>query len=144
MIKKHFNKIIALGIVATSVLVFNPTGANAEWKQDSTGWWYTEGDSWDTGWRNIGGEWYYFKDDGYMFNSPYCYFNNNVGSYVGARYIESNGEVYYFDKDGHMLHDCFIVQGSGGYQSWLKSDGTQDDKFYGNKYNGNYDLSQVK
>ncbi|OAV40602.1 hypothetical protein [Clostridium saccharobutylicum] len=51
MIKKHFNKIIALGIVATSVLAINPIGASAEWKQDSNGWWNTEGSSYSIGWK---------------------------------------------------------------------------------------------
>lgn len=42
------------------------TVASSEWKQDSKGWWYTEGNSYATGWRLIQGNWYYFNPDGYM------------------------------------------------------------------------------
>lgn len=139
--KKTLVKILSAALVSCGLFAIP---ANAEWKQDNHGWWYSEENSWATGWRNIDGEWYYFKDDGYMVNGPYCNFNKKVGSFVGAKVIESNGECYYFDKDGHMLHDCFIVQGSGCYQSWLNSDGTMSSEHFGNKYNNNYDLSQVK
>jgi hypothetical protein len=41
--------------------------ASAEWKQDSNGWWNTEGSSWwSVGWKEIDGKWYYFGQDGYM------------------------------------------------------------------------------
>lgn len=38
----------------------------SQWKQDSKGWWYAEGNSYVTGWRLIDGNWYYFNPDGYM------------------------------------------------------------------------------
>lgn len=38
----------------------------AAWKRDKTGWWYAEGSSWATGWRQIDGKFYYFYDNGYM------------------------------------------------------------------------------
>lgn len=139
--KKALAKILSIALVSCSLLAIP---VSAEWRQDSNGWWYTEGNSWATGWRYINGDWYYFKSDGYMLNSPYCEFNNKVGSYVGAKFLFYNGEVYYFDKDGHMLHDCFVVEGSGCYQSWINSNGSLSDKVYGNKYNNNYDLSQAR
>ena len=117
--------------------------ASAEWIQDSNGWWYTEDNSWATGWRYINGEWYYFKDDGYMVSSPYCNFSNSIGSYFPGTPIECNGDLYFFDKNGHMLHDCFVIQGSGGFQSWLDSNRNSIEKQYGNKYSGRYDLSQA-
>lgn len=66
MLKKHLNKIMALGIIATSIMTFSSIGANAEWKSDSIGWWNTEGSSYSTGWKLIDGNWYYFYSDGYM------------------------------------------------------------------------------
>jgi hypothetical protein len=59
-------KVIAGLLVVASVLALNPIGASAEWKQDSNGWWNTEGNSWSVGWRQIDGKWYYFGQDGYM------------------------------------------------------------------------------
>lgn len=66
MKKLKLTKFIASTLVAVSVLALNPIGASAEWKQDGTGWWYTEGSSWATGWRQIESKWYYFYADGYM------------------------------------------------------------------------------
>lgn len=59
-------KVIASTLIITSVLALNPIGASAEWKEDSIGKWYTEGNSWAKGWSMIDGEWYYFNDKGYM------------------------------------------------------------------------------
>lgn len=42
------------------------TEVSSQWKQDSKGWSYTEGNSYATGWRLIQGNWYYFDLDGYM------------------------------------------------------------------------------
>ena len=53
MKKLKLTKVIASTLVVISVLALNPIGANAEWKRDHTGWWYTEGNSWATGWRLI-------------------------------------------------------------------------------------------
>lgn len=66
MKKFKLTKVIASLLIAASVLALNPIGANAEWKQDSTGWWYTEGNSYVKGWRPIDGKWYYFYSNGYM------------------------------------------------------------------------------
>jgi FOG: Glucan-binding domain (YG repeat) len=59
-------KIIVKSLLVASVLTLNPIGASAEWKQDSNGWWNTEGSSWTVGWRLIDEKWYYFGQDGYM------------------------------------------------------------------------------
>lgn len=63
---KSIKKLIAISILSLSILSINPICANAEWKQDSNGWWNTEGDSWSTGWRQIDNKWYYFDNNGYM------------------------------------------------------------------------------
>lgn len=36
---------MASSLAVTPVLALNPIVANAEWKQDSSGWWNTEGSS---------------------------------------------------------------------------------------------------
>lgn len=66
MIKIKLRKVIAYSLIAASILTIYPTSANASWKQNSTGWWYTTDNSFATGWKQIDGKWYYFYSDGYM------------------------------------------------------------------------------
>ena len=67
MKKLKFKKIISNSLIVVSILALNQIGASAEWKQDSNGWWNTEGSSqWSVGWKEIDGKWYYFGQDGYM------------------------------------------------------------------------------
>ncbi|NOW03828.1 leucine-rich repeat protein [Clostridium beijerinckii] len=66
MRKLKLTKVIASSLVVASVLALNPISASAQWRQDNKGWWYTDGDSWYTGWKQIDGKWYYFYPSGYM------------------------------------------------------------------------------
>lgn len=59
-------KAIASSLGVVSILAVYPIKASAQWKQDSNGWWNTEGSSWSVGWKEIDGKWYYFRQDGYM------------------------------------------------------------------------------
>ena len=79
MKKLKLTKVITSLLIVASVLALNPIGASAEWKQDSNGWWNTEGSSYSTGWRSIDGKWYYFYDTGYMASNAWV-----NGYYVGA------------------------------------------------------------
>lgn len=66
---KKLSKLIAGLLLGISILVLKPIGASAEWRQNTTGWWYTEGSRWANGWRNIDSKWYYFDSDGYMLHN---------------------------------------------------------------------------
>ena len=63
---RNLIKIFGGLLTVLTLIIANPTLANAAWKQDGTGWWYTEGNSYTTGWRIIDGKWYYFYTNGYM------------------------------------------------------------------------------
>ncbi|EKQ57891.1 MULTISPECIES: putative cell wall binding protein [unclassified Clostridium] len=73
MIKK-LKKLTAGIITIAAIFSLNPIAAHAEWRQNPTGWWYANGDSWYTGWKQIDGKWYYFKKDGYMAHN--CFISN--------------------------------------------------------------------
>ncbi|NFN94914.1 hypothetical protein FDB28_12630 [Clostridium botulinum] len=88
--KKSIKKLIAIGIIASSICALNPIRANASWKQDSVGWWNTEGSSYSKGWKNIDGKWYYFYNNGYMAK------NTTIGGYVlgsDGAWITGNNNV---------------------------------------------------
>jgi hypothetical protein len=104
--KPKLTKVIFSTLVVVSVLVLKPIGVGAEWKQDNTGWWYTEGSSWSVGWKLIDGKWYYFGQDGYM----------------KTGWIKYNDRWYYLNLDGSMAHDTTIdglTVGSDG--AWNQS-----------------------
>jgi hypothetical protein len=89
---KILNKVSAGLLLFAIILIVAPTGASAAWKQNNVGWWYTEGNSYALGWRNIGGTWYYFNSNGYM----------------KTGWANINGDYYYFDTAGAMAHDSKI------------------------------------
>jgi hypothetical protein len=66
MKKLKLTKFISGSLLIASIFVLSPIGVSAEWKQDSNGWWYADGASWYTGWKQIDGNWYYFYNNGYM------------------------------------------------------------------------------
>lgn len=94
MINKKLQKIISIGII--SIMMFIPTIANAEWKQNNIGWWYTEGNSYiQNGWKLINNNWYYFDNNGYM----------KVG------WLNDNGKWYYLSQSGSMLSNTITPDG---------------------------------
>lgn len=109
MKKQNLKKIITMGLIATSLIVVAPIRANAEWKQDNTGWWYTEGSSYATGWRQIGSDWYYFDSNGYM----------------KTGWLNDNGKYYYLNSDGRMAQGSMVIDGEKFYfnldGTWNKS-----------------------
>ena len=66
--KKHREstaKLLLASIVLTAGM--SMTTWAAEWKQDTTGWWYEQdGGGYTTGWNWIDGKCYYFDTNGYM------------------------------------------------------------------------------
>lgn len=95
MIKNYLKKAIVLATITTLIMVLNPIGASAKWEFDRNGYWYTEGDSYATGWRFIDGYWYYFHSNGYK----------------ARGWQKLDEKWYYFDRDGTMVANGLV----GGY-----------------------------
>jgi len=115
MKKFNLTKLIVGSLVVTSLIALNPIGANAEWKSNSKGWWYTEGNSYATGWKVIRGNWYYFYSDGYM-----------------AKDITIGG--YYLNSSGAWTSEVPISKGESGLDSLgqeiLNNISIENPKFY--------------
>lgn len=81
---RKLTKVFAGLLAALTLIIASPIQANAEWKQDSTGYWYTEGNSYATGWRSINGNWYYFYSNGYMAHDCWIgdYYLNSQGAWT--------------------------------------------------------------
>ncbi|MDR3594161.1 hypothetical protein [Clostridium sp.] len=95
--KKNIKRYIVMGIISASIMAVNPIAAHAEWKQDNTGWWYSQGNSYAQSWlQDNNGKWYYFGQDGYM----------------KTGWLNDNGKWYYLNNDGSMAVNTNI----GGYQ----------------------------
>jgi len=129
MKKLKLTKVIASTLIAASVLALNPIGANAEWRQDAKGWWYTEGRSWAEGFRVIDGSLYYFDSKGYMAHGKPNDFGDKVGlndngqftnvTIHGAwAFCEQTGEIVaYLGSDSNVAIpdkiDNVVVKGIG-------------------------------
>lgn len=97
-------KLIISALILVLALVLKSTEANAEWKQDNCGWWYSEGNSYAMGYREINGNTYYFDSNGYM-----------KTGWIQDKYY---GTWHYFYSNGTMAYNTVI----DGFQ--LDQDGT--------------------
>lgn len=84
LIKLLVGSLVVTSLVVTSLIVLDPIGVSAEWKSNFKGWWYTEGNSYTTGWKLIRGNWYYFYSDGYMAKDTTIdgYYLNSSGAWT--------------------------------------------------------------
>ncbi|MCE5220901.1 MAG: hypothetical protein LLF98_06425 [Clostridium sp.] len=153
---KNFKRLLSTLIAFIAIAMLNPTGANAEWRQNSTGWWYTEGNSYATEWRFIDGNWYYFYSDGYMATNAIIdgYYLNENGAWSNdseynitiinaqemvKQYLSNNGkyipqivEVDHVEGNSWVLH-CYDVITYPGEGSHTATSGW----YYVDRDNGN-------
>lgn len=100
-------KIVAMALVAASLVTVAPVSASAEWRQDSSNKWnWTENGSKATGWKLINGNWYRFDSQGTMYTGwinegGTWYYTDNSGA-MKTGWIMSNGVWYYTDNSGAM------------------------------------------
>ena len=115
MKRDFLKRIIAMSIMVSTVLM--PISANAEWKQDSNGWWNTEGGSWSVGWRNINNNWYYFNPStgymqtGWINDNGTWYFASQDGA-MKTGWINDNGTWYFTNQNGAMQTGTVEVDGN--------------------------------
>lgn len=110
MRRPKLSKLIVSSLLATSLLALSPIAANAEWKKDSTGWWFTEGNSsYATGWRLIDRNWYYFYSDGYMAHDTSIdgYYLNSSGAWTDSASAVIGREIL---KNIRVQNPTFYMQ----------------------------------
>ena len=100
MKKKTLSKIIGASMLAIGIIAMVPKEAEASWILDRNGWWYSEGNSWATGWRYIGGNWYYFNSQGYMLND----------TIVDGYYVDSSGKwIQSYKPTSNMITTSYDI-----------------------------------
>ena len=112
MKKVKLTKLIASLIVIGSVFTINPITASAEWKQDNSGWWYVDGDSWVTGWKLIDGKWYYFNSNGYMANNTIIdgYKLGSDGAWIQNVILATVGNENIMEDDLNKVMNSYDAQ----------------------------------
>ncbi|NFN94663.1 cell wall-binding protein [Clostridium botulinum] len=133
----RLKKVIASALIVTSILALKPIGASAEWKNDNTGWWYSEGNSYSVGWKSIDGIWYYFYPNGYMakdttvdgciLSSSGAYDAETQSKKISAVYpsnwlkvVENGIELNYLDDKGTNLTSIAVNMGGLSKENFIE------------------------
>jgi|GEM_PF-2976432 len=135
MKKNGFRKLAAVVATIITIATVSQLGVTAAWKQNSKGWWNTEGNAYSTGWRNINGNWYNFGSDGYMKtgwvkDKGTWYYLNSAGA-MKTGWAKDNGAWYYLQPSGAMKTGWvkdngawYYLQLSGEMKTgWVKDSG---------------------
>lgn len=106
MKKKYIIKTLAAALTSLSLLSVFSQRANAEWRQDSKGWWYSDSNSYYTGWKLINSNWYYFYSDGYMAANDKIgdYFVNSTGAWTNSITADEARQLI-LNEDGNFIND---------------------------------------
>ena len=87
----NIKKLITMVLMTTSIFGVSTIPVHAEWKQDTKGYWYSDGNSWVTGWKQVNNKWYYFEPaTGYM----------KIDGWLNY-----NGQWYYLKPTGEMANN---------------------------------------
>ena len=119
------------GAMAASELVYDPT-YNSSFYFDENGKYLNKQ------WKEIDGDWYYFKDGGYIAKNEWVgsYFIKGNGRMAKneMQYDQSTGSSYYFKEDGTFAKNYWAKV--GGYWYYFKGNGKVarkewiDNKYY--------------
>lgn len=114
---KVINKLIALSLISSTVILAAPNKASAAWINNYYGGWaYSDGYYLVTGWKYINGTWYLFDNMGKMQTGwvndggKIYYLDENGAMQTGVIQIE--GKVYLFSESGDMLQGMAVINGS--------------------------------
>ena len=118
------------GAMAASELVYDPT-YNSSFYFDENGKYLNKQ------WKEIDGDWYYFKDGGYIAKNEWVgsYFIKGNGRMAKneMQYDQSTGSSYYFKEDGTFAKNYWAKV--GGYWYYFKANGKVAQKeWIENKY----------
>jgi len=106
------------GAMAANELVYDPT-------YNSSFYFDENGNTLNKQWKEIDGEWYYFKDGGYIAKNEWVgsYFIKGNGRMAKneMQYDQSTGSSYYFKEDGTFAKNYWAKV--GGYWYYFKSNG---------------------
>ena len=114
------SKKILASLLAAAFALSAPMTAAAAWQKDASGIWsWTENGTKATGWRSIGGKWYYFDTRGNMktgwqkVNGTWYYLNQSGDMATGWKQL--NGTWYYLNQSGDMATGWQKVNGTWYY-----------------------------
>ena len=118
------------GTMATSILLYDETYKSSFYFDEN-------GKYLNKTWKEIDGEWYYFKDGGYMAKNEWVgsYFVKGNGRMAKneMQYDQSTGSSYYFLEDGKTAKNQW--KKVGGYWYYFKSNGkVARNEWIENKY----------
>lgn len=123
MKNKTIKRVIASCLLGLVMFSANSIKASAAWKQDSIGWWYSDGSSYATGWKQIDGKWYYFYSSGYM----------ACNTTIDGCALSSNGEWITTANTIESLETNQLIQVDGGDLSGTRKANVKVDIGYGNR-----------
>lgn len=108
MKRKYLIKTLIGALTVLSLCTVCPQEASAEWKQNSKGWWFADGNSYYTGWKLIDHNWYYFYSDGYMATNDKIgnYFVNSTGAWTNAITADEAYQLI-LNEDGNFITNAF-------------------------------------
>ena len=145
MKNKRTTKIIAGVLVTASIMAMNPVGASAAWEKNNKGWWYKEGTSQATSWREIDGKWYSFYSNGYMaqncwigkyyLSSDGSWLNKDITQNQAQQMVEALRNTKYFTNDVEFEYSP--------YENYMSGSNRDNYYIFGISYGGDSSDSNV-
>ena len=102
------------GVELTTSITIVISAATPCWKQNTTGWWYDNGDGTypKSEWKSIDGSWYYFNNSGYMAtgwlkDGADWYYLKSTGA-MATGWLKDGADWYYLESSGKMAANKWV------------------------------------